>query len=145
MSNQNTDLGRDSIGKLMFKLSAPAIIAQIVNVLYNIVDRIFIGRMQGGDLAMAGVGVAFPIILIISAFSYLVGMGGAPLAAIKMGEDDNDSAEKIMGNSFLLLIVISIILTVGFLLFKEPILGIVLPECFRELFFYTANVNVAVW
>ena len=67
MSNQNTDLGRDSIGKLMFKLSAPAIIAQIVNVLYNIVDRIFIGRMQGGDLAMAGVGVAFPIILIISA------------------------------------------------------------------------------
>ena len=122
MSNQNTDLGRDSIGKLMFKLSAPAIIAQIVNVLYNIVDRIFIGRMQGGDLAMAGVGVAFPIILIISAFSYLVGMGGAPLAAIKMGEDDNDSAEKIMGNSFLLLIVISIILTVGFLLFKEPIL-----------------------
>ena len=122
MSNQSTDLGRDSIGKLMFKLSAPAIIAQIVNVLYNIVDRIFIGRMQGGDLAMAGVGVAFPIILIISAFSYLVGMGGAPLAAIKMGEDDNDSAEKIMGNSFLLLIVISIILTVGFLLFKEPIL-----------------------
>ncbi|MDY4735732.1 MATE family efflux transporter, partial [Terrisporobacter sp.] len=112
MSNQSTDLGRDSIGKLMFKLSAPAIIAQIVNVLYNIVDRIFIGRMQGGDLAMAGVGVAFPIILIISAFSYLVGMGGAPLAAIKMGEDDDDSAEKIMGNSFLLLIVISIILTV---------------------------------
>lgn len=122
MSNQNTDLGKDSIGKLMFKLSAPAIIAQIVNVLYNIVDRIFIGRMASGDLAMAGVGVAFPIILIISAFSSLVGMGGAPLAAIKMGENDNDSAEKIMANSFSLLIIIAIILTSGFLIFKEPIL-----------------------
>ena len=122
MSNQNTDLGKDSIGKLMIKLSAPAIIAQIVNVLYNIVDRIFIGRMASGDLAMAGVGVAFPIILIISAFSSLVGMGGAPLAAIKMGENDNDSAEKIMANSFSLLIIIAIILTSGFLIFKEPIL-----------------------
>ena len=103
MSNQSTDLGKDSIGKLMFKLSAPAIIAQIVNVLYNIVDRIFIGRMANGDLAMAGVGVAFPIILLISAFSALAGMGGAPLAAIKMGEDDEDYAEKIMANSFSLL------------------------------------------
>ena len=80
MSNQSTDLGQDSIGKLMFKLSAQAIIAQLVNVLYNIVDRIFIGRMANGDLAMAGVGVAFPIILLISAFSALAGMGGAPLA-----------------------------------------------------------------
>ncbi|WP_455539157.1 MATE family efflux transporter [Terrisporobacter sp.] len=122
MKNQSTDLGRDSIGKLMLKLSAPAIIAQIVNVLYNIVDRIFIGRTTNGDLAMAGVGVAFPIILIISAFSYLVGVGGAPLAAIKMGEDDKESAEKIMANSFLLLIIIAIMLTVGFLLFKKPIL-----------------------
>ena len=122
MSNQSTDLGKDSIGKLMFKLSAPAIIAQIVNVLYNIVDRIFIGRMANGDLAMAGVGVAFPIILLISAFSALAGMGGAPLAAIKMGEDDEDYAEKIMANSFSLLIIIAIILTSVFLLFKEPIL-----------------------
>ena len=122
MSNQSTDLGKDSIGKLMFKLSAPAIIAQIVNVLYNIVDRIFIGRMANGDLAMAGVGVAFPIILLISAFSALAGMGGAPLAAIKMGEDDEGYAEKIMANSFSLLIIIAIILTSVFLLFKEPIL-----------------------
>lgn len=122
MSNSSTDLGKESVGKLLFKLAAPAIIAQLVNVLYNIVDRIFIGRMQGGDMAMAGVGVAFPIILIISAFSALVGMGGAPLAAIKMGEQDNDGAEQIMSNSFSVLIILAVLLTVGFLVFKEPIL-----------------------
>lgn len=122
MSNSTTDLGKESVGKLLFKLATPAIIAQLVNVLYNIVDRIFIGRMQGGDMAMAGVGVAFPIILIISAFSALVGMGGAPLAAIKMGEQDNEGAEKIMSNSFSILIVLAVLLTVGFLIFKEPIL-----------------------
>ncbi len=86
MSKKRKDLGRDSIGKLLFKLAMPAIIAQLVNVLYNIVDRMFIGRLQSGDMAMAGVGVAFPIIMIVAAFSGLVGMGGAPLAAIKMGE-----------------------------------------------------------
>ena len=122
MSKQNTDLGKDNIGKLLFKLSAPAIVAQIVNVLYNIVDRIFIGRMANGDLAMAGVGVSFPIILLVSAFSALVGIGGAPLAAIKMGEKDKDSAEKIMSNSFSLLIITAIILTVVFSIFKETIL-----------------------
>ena len=122
MSNSSTDLGKESVGKLLFKLATPAIIAQLVNVLYNIVDRIFIGRMQGGDMAMAGVGVAFPIILIISAFSALVGMGGAPLAAIKMGEQDNDGAEKIMSNSFSILMILSAVLTIGFLVFKEPIL-----------------------
>lgn len=122
MESSNTDLGKESIGKLIFKLSTPAIIAQLVNVLYNIVDRIFIGRMTNGDIAMAGVGVAFPIILIVSAFSALVGMGGAPLAAIKMGEKDNEGAEKILSNSFMLLIILSIILTVGFSIFKEPVL-----------------------
>lgn len=122
MSNKNVDLGKDSIAKLIFKLSTPAIIAQIVNVLYNIVDRIFIGRMEHGDLAMAGVGVSFPIILLISAFSALAGSGGAPLAAIKMGEKNNDGAEKIMSNSFSLLIIIAITLTIIFTLFAEPIL-----------------------
>lgn len=122
MSNTSTDLGKGSIGKLLFQLSTPAIIAQLVNVLYNIVDRIFIGRMENGELAMAGVGVAFPIILIVSAFAALVGMGGAPLAAIKMGEDKNDEAEKIMSNSFSTLAILALILTVGFSIFKEPIL-----------------------
>ena len=81
---KNTDLGSGSIGKLLFKLALPAIIAQLVNVLYNIVDRMFIGRLDNGDLAMAGIGVAFPIITLISAFSALIGNGGAPIAAIKM-------------------------------------------------------------
>ena len=122
MGKQTTDLGKGSVGKLLFQLALPAIIAQLVNVLYNIVDRIFIGRMPNGELAMAGVGVAFPIIMIVSAFSALVGMGGAPLAAIKMGEKDNDGAEKIMTNSFSTLVIIAIILTISLLIFKENIL-----------------------
>ena len=122
MSKQKTDLGKDTVGSLLFKLATPAIIAQLVNVLYNIVDRIFIGRMPSGEIAMAGVGVGFPIIMIISAFSALIGMGGAPLAAIKMGADDNDGAEKILSNSFSMLIILGTILTGIFLIFKEPIL-----------------------
>lgn len=119
---KSTDLGNGKIKKLLFSLAVPAIIAQLVNVLYNIVDRIFIGRMVSGELAMAGVGVAFPIIMIVSAFSALIGMGGAPLAAIKMGKKDNGGAEKIMTNSFTSLIGVGILLTIVFLIFKEPIL-----------------------
>lgn len=122
MSTSTTDLGKESVGKLLLKLATPAIIAQLVNVLYNIIDRIFIGRIPNGEIAMAGVGVAFPIIMMVSAFSALIGMGGAPLVAIKMGEKNNDGAEKIMSNSFSLLLIISVILTVIFLVFKEPIL-----------------------
>ena len=122
MTKVKNRLGEESIGKLLLSLALPAIIAQLVNVLYNIVDRIFIGRMENGDIAMAGVGVAFPIIMIISAFSALIGMGGAPLAAIKMGEKDNDGAEKIISNSFSTLIIIGIICTIVFLIFKENIL-----------------------
>ena len=108
MSKKETDLGRDSIGKLLFKLAMPAIIAQLVNVLYNIVDRMFIGRLQSGDMAMAGVGVAFPIIMIV--------------AAIKMGEKKKEDAEEIMTNSFSALIGLALFLTVFFFIFKEPIL-----------------------
>lgn len=122
MTKQATDLGKDKIGGLLFKLALPAIIAQIVNVLYNIIDRVFIGRLPDGANAMAGVGVAFPIIIIISAFSALLGIGGAPLAAIKMGENNQDEAEKIMTNSFSLLIIAGLILTGIFFVFKEPIL-----------------------
>lgn len=116
------DLGNGKIGKLLISLAVPAIVAQLVNVLYNIVDRIFIGRMPEGQLAMAGVGVAFPIIMLVSAFSALIGMGGAPLCAIKMGEKKNDDAEKIMSNSFAMLLIVGIILTVIFLVFKRPLL-----------------------
>lgn len=119
---KTNDLGKGNISKLLISLAAPAIVAQLVNVLYNIVDRIFIGRMDNGELAMAGVGVAFPILMLISAFSALIGMGGAPLCAIKMGEKNNEEAEKIMSNSFSMLLIIAVVLTTGFLIFKEPIL-----------------------
>ncbi|TQQ85769.1 MATE family efflux transporter [Peptacetobacter hominis] len=122
MDNKSSELGTEKVGKLLLKLAVPAIIAQLVNVLYNIVDRMFIGRMPGGELAMAGVGLAFPIITLISAFSSLIGMGGGPLAAIKMGEQDNESAEKIMGNSFISLIIIAVVLTVFFQITSEDIL-----------------------
>ena len=122
MSKKNVDLGNGSIGKLLISLALPAIIAQLVNVLYNIIDRVFIGRIPNGEIAMAGVGVAFPIIMIVSAFSALIGFGGAPLVAMKMGEKDNDGAERIMSNSFSTLIIISAILTVGLLVFRKPLL-----------------------
>lgn len=122
MTKVKKNLGEGSIGRLLVSLAFPAIIAQLVNVLYNIVDRIFIGRMDNGEIAMAGVGVAFPIIMIISAFSALIGIGGAPLAAIKMGEKDNKGAEKIISNSFSTLVIIGIVCTVTFLIFKEKLL-----------------------
>ena len=120
---RNINLGEGKVGSLLFRLSLPAIVAQLVNLLYNIIDRIYIGRMVNGELAMAGVGVAFPVILIVSAFSALVGMGGAPLAAIRMGKDDNEGAEKIMTNSFSMLIIIAVILTTSVYIFKKPILN----------------------
>lgn len=122
MEDKSVNLGEGSIGKLLLNLAVPAIIAQMVNLLYNIVDRIFIGRMVSGEIAMAGIGVAMPIIMIISAFSSLIGVGGAPLTAIKMGEKNNDEAEKIMSNSFAMLLIVGTILTVLFLAFKEPLL-----------------------
>mgnify|MGYP003510747108 FL=1 len=122
MNSISSKLENSKIGKLLFQLALPCMLAQLVNVLYNIVDRIFIGKLPGGEIAMAGVGISFPIIIIISAFSVLIGMGGAPLAAMKMGEKKNDEAEKILSNSFSTLIIIGIVLTVVFSIFKEPIL-----------------------
>lgn len=122
MSNKSIDLGSEKISKLLFTLAVPTIIGQIVNLLYNIVDRIFIGKMPNGDLAMAGVGVAMPIILLVSAFAMLFAAGGAPLTAIEMGKQDNDKAEEIMTNSFIMLVGAGLILTIVFLILKEPIL-----------------------
>ena len=121
--NKNNPLATESIGKLLVKMIIPAVIAQIVNLLYNIVDRMFISSIPNiGSLALTGVGVTFPIIILISAFSSLIGMGGAPKAAIKMGQNDYDGAEKILGNCFTSLIGISVILTVFFLIFSENLL-----------------------
>ena len=94
MNNSKEFLGTEPIGKLLFKLAVPSVIAQIVNMLYNIVDRIYIGHIPGsGSLALTGVGVCLPIIMVVSAFAALVGSGGAPRASIFMGKDDMDSAE----------------------------------------------------
>lgn len=124
MSQQKTNqLGEERVGKLLFQLAVPAITAQIINALYNIVDRIYIGHIPDiGATALTGVGVTFPIIMLIAAFSSLVGMGGGPRASIKMGEGDNDGAEKIMGNCFVTLLGISVILTAFFLAFQKSLL-----------------------
>lgn len=123
MAQTQTDLGRKPIGRLLIQLAVPSITAQIVNMLYNLVDRIYIGHIPGiGATALTGVGVTFPIIMLIAAFSSLIGMGGAPLASIKMGEDDYDGAEHIMGNCLTMLIGISIGMTAFFLAFNEPLL-----------------------
>ena len=125
MSIKENNLGSGNIFKRLISLSVPAILAQIINALYNIVDRMFIGHIEGiGAVALTGVGVTFPIIILISAFSSLIGMGGAPRAAIKMGEGRNNEAEGILGNSVVLLFIISIILTILFMIYKEPLLYI---------------------
>ena len=116
-------LGTLPIPKLMVSLAIPSVIAQIINVLYNIVDRIYIGHMANvGDIALTGVGVTFPIIMLISAFSYFVGSGGAPLASIQLGRQNKEKAEQILGNGTSLLILFSIVLTLFFFFFKTPLL-----------------------
>lgn len=120
---KNNDLGNDRIGSLLVRLALPAITAQLINALYNIVDRIYIGHMPGnGDIALTGVGVTFPILMLISAFSAFIGMGGAPRVAIKMGAGKNDEAEEILGNSVVTLCILSVVLTALFLIFGEPLL-----------------------
>lgn len=123
LEKERNPLGYAPVKKLFWKLSIPAVLAQIVNLLYNLIDRIFIGHIKDvGDVALTGVGICFPLIIIISAFSCLCGMGGAPKAAIKMGEKDNEGANKILGNCTSLTIIASIILTIVLLVFKEPLL-----------------------
>ena len=123
MNNNDKRLGAEPIPRLIFSLALPAVAAQLINVLYNIVDRIYIGHMEGaGDLALTGVGITLPILMVISAFSAFVGMGGAPLASIRLGEGDHKGAERILGNSMTLLMIISVTLTVLFLAFKRPLL-----------------------
>ncbi|MBP2025565.1 MATE family efflux transporter [Peptoniphilus stercorisuis] len=120
---EKNKLGTENIKGLLFSLALPAIIGQMVSLLYNIVDRIYIGHIKDiGGLALTGVGVTAPILLIISAFAVLVGMGGAPRASIAMGKKDNDAAEKIIGNCLTTLIGISILLSIFFLIFNEKLL-----------------------
>ena len=123
MAKPTNDLGRDRVGTLLVRLALPAIAAQLINALYNIVDRMYIGHIEGvGDVALTGLGVCFPVLMFISALSALVGMGGGSRAAIRMGEGREDLANEILGSCAALLAVISAAVTVVFQLLKEPML-----------------------
>ena len=123
MNDNKSFLGTEPIGKLLMKLALPTVAAQLINMLYNIVDRIYIGHIPGdGALALTGVGVCMPIIMIVSAFAALVGNGGAPRATIYMGKKDNDTAEKILGNCFTAQIIISAVLTMVLLIWNRDLL-----------------------
>lgn len=120
---ENNFLGTESIGKLLFKLAVPTVIAQLINMFYNIVDRIYIGHIPGdGALALTGVGVCLPLIMIISAFAALVSSGGAPRASIFMGKGEKENAEKTLGNCFMAQIIASCILTVVLLIWNRNFL-----------------------
>ena len=120
---KEADLGKDPVGRLLFTLAAPAITSQVVNALYNVVDRMYIGHIPGeGAAALTGLGVCFPLIMLISAFANLIGMGGAPRASILMGHGDEEGAERILGNCFAALVALSVILTAFSFLFMRPML-----------------------
>ena len=123
MTDKKEMLGTAPVGKLLFKLAIPTVVAQLINMLYNIVDRIYIGHMpEIGDLALTGVGVCMPIIMIVSAFAALVSSGGAPRASIFMGKKDMESAEKTLGGCFGLQIIVSAILTIILLIWSKDLL-----------------------
>ena len=123
MSSNKTDLGSGNVKSLLLKLAIPAVVAQVINLLYNIVDRIYIGHIpEIGTNALTGVGLCLPILMLVNAFATLAGGGGAPRAAIAMGQGKKEDAENILGNCFSTLIIIAIILTVTLSLTAEPLL-----------------------
>lgn len=120
---EKQDMGSGSIPKLMLKLAVPAVVAQLINMLYNIVDRIYIGHIpDAGASALTGVGLFLPILMMINAFSMLAGSGGAPRAAIAMGKNKQEDAQKIMGNCFSVLMIFAAVLTVVFYRFAPQLL-----------------------
>jgi len=121
--DKKPDLGTAPIGKLLFQLAVPTVVAQLINMLYNIVDRIYIGHIpEVGSLALTGVGVCMPIIMVVSAFAALAGGGGAPRASIFMGKGQNDQAEKTLAGCFSLLSVIALVLTAALLMWSDDLL-----------------------
>ena len=122
-NQESQKLGKEPLRKLFFTMAIPSVLAQLINVLYNIVDRIYIGHIKEiGSLALTGVGVTFPIIMVVSAFSAFAGQGGAPLASILLGAKDQKKAEKVLGNSTALLLIFSLSLTLIFQILKTPLL-----------------------
>jgi putative MATE family efflux protein len=119
---QNDRLRTENSGKLLIEMAIPAICAQLIAILYNTVDRIYIGRMVNGTMAMAGIGLCMPIVTVLTAFTGMFGRGGSPLAAISLGKEDTDHAEQYLGNSVSSLILVSLLVSLVVLLFKEPVL-----------------------
>ncbi len=123
MNQDNDFLGKEPVGKLLLKLALPTVAAQVINMLYNIVDRIYIGHIPNvGSLALTGVGVCMPLIMIVTAFASFVGYGGAPRASIFMGQGDHESAEKTLGNCFFVQVLISVVLTAILLIWNRDFL-----------------------
>lgn len=123
MNNDRDFLGREPLGKLLMKLALPTVLAQIINMLYNLVDRIYIGHIpKEGALALTGVGVCMPLIMIVTAFASFVGFGGAPRASIFMGKGEKEAAEKTLGNCFIMQIIVSVLLTAALLLWNRDFL-----------------------
>ena len=142
MERDKTFLGTQPVGKLLLNLAIPSVIAQLVNMLYNIVDRIYIGHIpEYGSLALTGVGVCLPLILIISAFAALVGSGGAPRASIFMGRGDHASAEKTLAGCFALQICISVVLTAVMLIWNEDLL-LLFGASGNTIAYATAYMNI---
>lgn len=123
MNDNQNNFAIGSLPKHIMSLAGPMIVAQLINVLYNVIDRIYIGRIgSNATLAMSGLGICLPVITIITAFANLFGMGGSPLCSIERGKGNNDKAEVIMGNSFTLLLIFSFLIMIFFYIFKTPIL-----------------------
>ncbi|MDD3402818.1 MAG: MATE family efflux transporter [Hespellia sp.] len=123
--NQEPNLGEGKIGTLMVKLALPAIVAQLVNLLYNMVDRIYIGHVpEVGSLALTGLGLCFPILMIVTAFSSLIGFGGAPRIAIFMGKGQNDKAEEIVGNCTSAIVISALLITIIMEILAVPMLNL---------------------
>ncbi|MEF2801041.1 MAG: MATE family efflux transporter, partial [Acutalibacter sp.] len=117
------NLGKDKVSRLVWRIAIPSMLGQFVSVLYSIVDRMYIGNIpEIGDVALAGVGVCGPVVTMVGSVAVLVGVGGAPLVSIRMGEEDLSAAKKVLANCFLMLIVFSVLLIGGILPFREPML-----------------------
>lgn len=121
--NKTNELGTENIGKLLLKFSIPSVIGMVVNMLYNIVDRIFVGRGVG-SIALSGVAVTFPIVNVIMGFAMLAGIGAAAVISIKLGQHKKEEAEKVLGNAFTLLVIFSLCITIFGITFLDPILKI---------------------
>ena len=143
MKTNNSNMGNTSIKKLMYQLAIPSIIAQLINVLYNIVDRIYVARIPGvGSDALTGLGVSAPIILIVSAFSMFISGGAAPLASIALGKGEKEESDKILGTSFSMLTIVSIIITLVSYIFKDPMLSLFGAS---EVTFEYANQYISIY